>query len=76
MKFKPYLSESFHMKDLGVLKFFLGFEVARTLDGIFFCQRKYALDILLEVDVLGYKPASVPLEQQHRFSFSRWITPS
>ena len=34
-KFKTYLSECFHMKDLGVLKYFLGVEVARNSEGIF-----------------------------------------
>ena len=32
-KFKTYLSDCFHMKDLGVLKYFLGVEVARSLKG-------------------------------------------
>ncbi|CAA7053596.1 unnamed protein product [Microthlaspi erraticum] len=37
--FKAYLSECFHMKDLGGLKYFLGIEVARRPEGIFLCQR-------------------------------------
>jgi len=68
VKFKSYLSDCFHMKDLGILKYFLGVEVARNSDGIFMCQRKYALDILSEAGLLGAKPASVPLEQQHRLA--------
>ncbi|GAA0152356.1 hypothetical protein LIER_37474 [Lithospermum erythrorhizon] len=36
------------MKDLGVLKYFLGIEVAHSNAGIFLSQRKYALDILIE----------------------------
>ena len=32
-QFKEYLSASFHMKDLGVLKYFLGIEVTRS-DGL------------------------------------------
>ena len=64
VQFKSYLSDCFHMKDLGVLKYFLGVEVARNLDGLFLCQRKYALDILLEVGLLGAEPANAPLEQQ------------
>lgn len=40
-KFKQYLSECFHMKDLGGLKYFLGLELVRGPSGLFICQRKY-----------------------------------
>ena len=33
--FKTYLSDCFHMKDLGTLKYFLGIEVARSESGLF-----------------------------------------
>ncbi|GJY27053.1 retrovirus-related pol polyprotein from transposon RE2, partial [Tanacetum coccineum] len=56
-QFKTYLSDRFHMKDLGTLKYFLGVEVARAQDGIFLCQRKYALDIICEARLLGAKAA-------------------
>jgi len=69
-KFKTYLSECFHMKDLGVLKYFLGVEVARNSEGLFLCQRKYTLDILSKASLLGAKPASVPLEQQHQLALA------
>ena len=70
VKFKTYLSVCFHMKDLGTLKYFLGVEVARNPEGIFLCQRKYALDILSEVGLLGAKPASIPVEQHHRLALA------
>ena len=69
-KFKDYLSTCFHMKDLGSLKYFLGVKVARGPDGFVLCQRKYALDIISEVGLLGARPAAVPLEQNHRLALS------
>jgi len=44
---KSCLDNTFNIKNLGELKYFLDFEDARTKEGIYLCQRKYALDILL-----------------------------
>ena len=68
--FKDYLGRCFHMKDLGKAKYFLGIEIARNPEGIFLSQRKYALDIITEVGLLGSKPASTPLEQNHKLGLS------
>jgi len=70
VKFKSYLSECFHTKDLGALKHFLGVEVARNPEGKFLCQRKYVLDILSEAVLLRAKPARVPLEQQRKLAMA------
>ncbi|XP_074276256.1 uncharacterized protein LOC141600007 [Silene latifolia] len=64
-KFKSYLGKCFHMKDLGPLKYFLGLEISRSSEGIYVNQRKYALDIISEVGLLGCKPAQTPMEQHH-----------
>lgn len=70
-EFKAYLSSCFHMKDLGVLKYFLGIEVARSPAGIYLCQRKYALDIITETGLLGVRPSSFPVEQNHRLALAK-----
>jgi hypothetical protein len=47
----------------------LGIEVAYSQQGIFISRGKYVLDLLQETGKLGYKPTSVPIEQNHRISF-------
>ena len=66
--FKIYWNKYFHMKGLGKLKYFLGTEVAQNSDGIFLCQRKYALDLISEAGLLGAKLAKTPLEQNHKLT--------
>ena len=61
-KFKVYLHNCFHTKDLGILKYFLGVEVARSSAGISLCQHNYALDIIAKAGLLGAKPSNVPIE--------------
>lgn len=67
---KKYLGCCFHMKDLEALNYFLGIEVSRGSDGIYLCQRKYDLDITAEIRLLGGKPVSVPIEQNHHLAVS------
>ncbi|XP_019451852.1 PREDICTED: uncharacterized protein LOC109353955 [Lupinus angustifolius] len=59
---KQLLDNKFSIKDLGVLKYFLGMEVARSKEGINLCQRKYALDLLEESGMLGAKPNTSPMD--------------
>ncbi|TXG54083.1 hypothetical protein EZV62_019339 [Acer yangbiense] len=60
---KTFLGSCFKLKDLGVLKYFLRVEIARSQLSISINQRKYTLDILQEAGLLGSKPAKFPMEQ-------------
>ena len=65
---KSYLNKHFHMKDLGILRYFLGIEVARSKEGIFLSQRKYVLDLLEETGLKGSKPVDTPMDSNIKFS--------
>lgn len=53
------------MKDLTVLKYFLGIEVSRNKDGIYLFKKKYALNLMSEYGILVLKPINSPTEQNH-----------
>ncbi|KAA0025328.1 cysteine-rich RLK RECEPTOR-like protein kinase [Cucumis melo var. makuwa] len=59
---KKRMGDEFEIKDLGNLKYFLGMEVARSKEGISVSQRKYTLDLLTEIGMLGCRPADTPIE--------------
>ncbi|GJY04161.1 ribonuclease H-like domain-containing protein [Tanacetum coccineum] len=60
-KFKKFLSSKFMIKDLGLLKYFLGIEVLENENGLCLSQRKYCLELLSEYGLLACKPAATPL---------------
>lgn len=59
---KNFLSSHFKLKGMGVLRYFLGIEAARSKQGVVLCQRKYALEILEDTRFLGAKSAKFPTE--------------
>jgi len=65
-RLKENLSKEFEVKDLGQLRYFLGIEVARSQKGILLTQRKYVLDLLNETGMLGCRPASYPIDPNHK----------
>jgi len=60
-KLKQSLHTAFTIKDLGLARYFLGVEIARSSQGTLLNQRKYVLDILTDVGLIGAKPARFPL---------------
>ena len=54
------------MKDLGLLRYFLGIEVARSLKSISLSQRKMPY-LLEETGTLGSKPIGTPMDPNSHF---------
>nr|GEV13163.1 ribonuclease H-like domain-containing protein [Tanacetum cinerariifolium] len=61
-KFKQILSSKCQIKNLGLLKYFLGIEVIKKGDDIYLSQRKYFLELLNEFGLLACKPISIPIK--------------
>lgn len=61
-EFKAVIDHKFKIQDLGVLKYFLGLEVAYSASCLSLCQRKFALDILNDSGFLDAKPVNTPTE--------------
>ena len=58
------INVAFYIKDLGKFKYFMGLEIARSREGIHICQRKYVLDILKDIGMLGAKLVATPMQKQ------------
>lgn len=64
------LDAKFSIKDLGILKYFLGFEVARSTSGITLYQRRYCLDLLQDIGLLDAKLCSTPMDPTQKLDKS------
>lgn len=71
---KQMLSATFHMKDLGPIRYFLGLEVDRSPAGFFLSQRKYVLDILSEHNMSQAKPVHLPMDPNMKLSTDKGDT--
>ncbi|CAM8962427.1 unnamed protein product [Rhodiola kirilowii] len=70
LEVKQFIHQKFRIKDLGPLKYFLGLEVARSTEGIFLNQRKYALELLEDHNLVDCKPAKTPMHLKQNLSLS------
>ena len=61
-RLKEKLVDEFEIKDLGMLKYFLGIEFARSKESIFVNQCKCVLDLFGETGILGCKTTKTPME--------------
>lgn len=61
-RLREELAVRFKMKNLGELHHFLGLEVSRNEEGIFFSQAYYAKQILEKFSMTDCKPIATPME--------------
>jgi len=62
------LDQTFKIKNLGDLTYFLGLEVARNNSEIHLSQRKYTIDLLHEMDMQDCAPMPTPMTHSSRLS--------
>ncbi|CAM8937760.1 unnamed protein product [Rhodiola kirilowii] len=67
---KTYIHDLFGIKDLGKLRYFLGFEVARSSEGLFLNQRKYAFELIVEAGLSACKPSTILMDTKHKLGLS------
>jgi isocitrate dehydrogenase len=64
-KVKIQLKEKFDIKDLKILKYFLGIKIAHSTKRLFI---KDTLDLLKETGKLGSKPVNTPIDGRHKIN--------
>ncbi|XP_066396120.1 uncharacterized mitochondrial protein AtMg00810-like [Miscanthus floridulus] len=62
------MQSTFQMSDLGLLRYYLGLEVAQTAEGVTVCQSTYAAKILETAGLTGCKPTCTPMEPHLKLS--------
>ncbi|KAL5540377.1 hypothetical protein UlMin_045222 [Ulmus minor] len=64
--FRKSLAKEFEIKELGRLKYFLGIDVTNSRLGRLISQQKYITDLLKEKGKLACRPASTPIDPNHK----------
>nr|GEW28589.1 hypothetical protein [Tanacetum cinerariifolium] len=57
---KKQLHQTFSIKDLGPIHYYLGIEFLRNSFGLIMSQRKYALELIQSAGLLNVKPSNIP----------------
>ncbi|KAL0366828.1 UNVERIFIED_CONTAM: Retrovirus-related Pol polyprotein from transposon RE1 [Sesamum radiatum] len=65
---KTYLDRMFTIKDLGLARYFLGLQIARSASATSITQTKYVTDILQDTGLINAKAATTPLPQGIKLS--------
>ena len=68
---KTLLSKEFEIKGMGPLRYFLEIEIAWSSRGILVSQRKYTLDLIQKIRMLGCKLGDIPMEPNHKLRLLR-----
>jgi Reverse transcriptase (RNA-dependent DNA polymerase) len=61
---KIQLKEKFDIKDLRLLKYFLGIEIIHSSNELFISQRKYILDLLRKIEKIECKSISISIDSK------------
>ena len=61
-----FLGSEFALKHLGLLRYFMGIEVAYSSNGLSICQKKYNIDLLQELGKEDSRPLPTPIEANHK----------
>ncbi|XP_031277267.1 uncharacterized protein LOC116135691 [Pistacia vera] len=72
IEFKEYLHSTFHIKDLGTPKYFLGIEIACSLEGISLSQQKYELELIAYSGLTACKPSVIPVEENVKLTIQEY----
>ena len=66
LDFKKAMMKEFEMTDLGLMKYFLGFQVRQSIGEVFICQEKYIEDLLKKFHMAACKPVSTPMSSNEK----------
>lgn len=67
-RFKKQMMNLFSMSDLGLLSYYLGFEVVQSSKGITLCQTGYVEKILEKMGMSECNPCQTPMEPRLKLS--------